>query len=50
MFLADPLEVPPAVVDYLAVQLGMPDSSCVKRYAAEGQWSPEKISRASRTA
>ncbi|WP_236567547.1 DUF4158 domain-containing protein [Nocardia sp. CY41] len=32
MFLADPLDVPPELVDYLAEQLGIEDSSCVKRY------------------
>ncbi len=32
MFLADPLEVPPEVVDYLADQLEIEDPSCVKRY------------------
>jgi hypothetical protein len=31
-FLADPLAVPTPVVDYLAVQLGVGDPSCVKRY------------------
>ena len=33
MFLADPLDVPPVVVDYLAGQLGVADASSVKRYA-----------------
>ncbi|MEV0105927.1 DUF4158 domain-containing protein [Nocardia sp. NPDC050799] len=32
MFLADPLHVPPALVDYLAEQLGIEDSSGVKQY------------------
>ncbi len=32
MFLADPLDVPPELVEYLAEQLGIEDSSCVKRY------------------
>lgn len=32
-FLADPLDVPWAVVDYLAAQLGIGDPSVVKRYA-----------------
>ncbi|WP_446222387.1 DUF4158 domain-containing protein [Nocardia sp. IBHARD005] len=32
MFLADPLDVPPELVDYLAEQLGIEDSSCVKQY------------------
>lgn len=31
-FLADPLDVPTAVLDYLAVQLEVDDPSCVKRY------------------
>ena len=31
-FLNDPLDVPPAVVDYLAGQLGITDPSCVKNY------------------
>jgi hypothetical protein len=33
MFLADPLDVPAVVVDYLAGQLGVADASSVKRYA-----------------
>ena len=32
MFLADPLDVPPELIDYLAEQLGIEDSSCVRRY------------------
>jgi hypothetical protein len=32
MFLPDPLDVPPELVDYLAEQLSIDDSSCVKRY------------------
>lgn len=32
MFLADPLDVPPDLIDYLAEQLGIEDSSCVKQY------------------
>ena len=28
MFLADPLDVPPELIDYLAEQLGIEDSSC----------------------
>ncbi len=32
MFLADPLDVPPELVEYLAEQLGIDDPSCVKRY------------------
>ena len=32
-FLADPLDVPAAAVDYLVAQLGVADASCVKRYA-----------------
>ncbi|SCL36302.1 protein of unknown function [Micromonospora nigra] len=31
-FLPDPLDVPSAVVDYVAVQLQIEDPSCVKRY------------------
>lgn len=31
-FLADPLDVPTVVVDYLAEQLGIADPSCVKQY------------------
>lgn len=31
-FLADPLDVPWCIVDYLAAQLGIPDPSVVKRY------------------
>jgi hypothetical protein len=31
-FLADPLDVPLVVLDYVAAQLGMADPSCVKRY------------------
>ncbi len=33
MFLADPLDVPAVVVEYLAGQLGIADASSVKRYA-----------------
>ncbi|MEP6856062.1 MAG: Tn3 family transposase [Pedococcus sp.] len=32
-FLADPIDVPAEVVDYLAAQLGISDPSCVKEYA-----------------
>jgi Domain of unknown function (DUF4158) len=32
-FLADPLDVPTVVVDYLAEQLGIADASCLKAYA-----------------
>lgn len=32
MFLADPLDAPLELVDYLAEQLGIEDSSCVKQY------------------
>ncbi|MDQ2797461.1 MAG: DUF4158 domain-containing protein [Actinomycetota bacterium] len=32
MFLADPLDVPPELTDYLAEQLGIEDSSCVRQY------------------
>ena len=31
--MADPLDVPAVVVDYLAGQLGIADASSVKRYA-----------------
>jgi hypothetical protein len=39
-FLADPIDVPWLVVDYLAGQVGIADVSCVKRYAerAATQW------------
>jgi len=33
MFLPDPLDVPPKLVEYLAEQLGIEDPSCVKRYS-----------------
>ena len=32
LFLADPLDVPNVVLEYLAGQLGIADPSCVKRY------------------
>ena len=32
LFLANPLDVPNTVLDYLAEQLGVADASCVKRY------------------
>lgn len=32
MFLEDPLDVPAAVLDFMAEQLGVADPSCVKRY------------------
>lgn len=32
MFLADPLDVPAELIEYLAEQLGIEDSSCVKQY------------------
>ena len=32
MFLADPLDVPVELVEYVAEQLGIDDPSCVKRY------------------
>lgn len=32
LFLADPLDVPDVVLEYLAGQLGIADPSCVKRY------------------
>ena len=31
-FLADPLDVPLVVLDYVAAELGVADPSCVKRY------------------
>jgi hypothetical protein len=31
-FLTDPLDVPLAVLDYVAAQVGVDDPSCVKRY------------------
>jgi hypothetical protein len=31
-FLADPLDVPTEVIDYVATQLDIADASCVKRY------------------
>jgi hypothetical protein len=31
-FLADPLDVPLVVLDYVAAQLGVADPSCMKRY------------------
>ncbi|MEV4123992.1 DUF4158 domain-containing protein [Nocardia sp. NPDC049707] len=37
MFLADPLEVPADLVDYLAEQLGIDDPSCVKAYTDRKQ-------------
>ena len=43
-FLGDPLDVPLAVLDYVAAQLGVADPSCVKRYTErdktrlEHQW------------
>jgi hypothetical protein len=33
VFLADPIDVPSEVLDYLAGQLGITDASCVKRYS-----------------
>src|SRR3954449_10174494 len=32
-FLADPVDVPSEVVDYVAEQLGIADPSCVKQYS-----------------
>lgn len=32
MLLADPLDVPAELIEYLAEQLGIEDSSCVKQY------------------
>jgi hypothetical protein len=32
MFLEDPLDVPVVVLDFVAEQLNIADSSCVKRY------------------
>jgi len=40
-FLPDPLDVPWPVVEYLAVQLGVPDPSVVKGYA-EPQMTPHE--------
>jgi Domain of unknown function (DUF4158) len=37
LFLEDPLDVPWMVVDYLAEQLGIEDSSVVKRYVERKQ-------------
>jgi hypothetical protein len=37
MFLADPIDVPAAVVEYLADQLGIEDASCVKGYLKRDQ-------------
>src|SRR5713226_8239972 len=43
-FLADPLDVPPAVVEFVAGQLGVEDPSCLKHYPGrrktplEHQW------------
>jgi len=48
-FLADPLVVPQAVVDYVAVQVGADDPSCVKRYTEraktklEHQWDISQV-------
>jgi hypothetical protein len=39
LFLEDPLEVPWVVVDHLAEQLGIEDSSVVKRYVERKQTS-----------
>lgn len=36
-FLAEPLDVPHVVVEYLAEQLGVDDPSCLKLYGARGQ-------------
>lgn len=41
MFLADPLNVPPELVDYLAEQLGIEDSLCVKRYTEREKSKPK---------
>lgn len=52
MFLADPLDVPWSVADYLAIQLDVRDSSVIKRYAGRQatQWStPPKSGRCSGT-
>jgi len=37
MFLEDPLDVPTAVLDFMAEQLGVADPSCVKRYTARAK-------------
>lgn len=48
-FLADPLEVPSAVVDFLAAQLDIVDASCVKSYTErtktpyEHQWEIRRV-------
>ncbi|SEH02951.1 protein of unknown function [Nonomuraea solani] len=36
-FLEDPIEVPWAVVDYVAEQLGIDDPSCIKQYAERSE-------------
>ena len=36
-FLDDPVDVPTAVVDFVAVQVGVADPSCVKRYVERKQ-------------
>ncbi|WP_261576137.1 DUF4158 domain-containing protein, partial [Frankia gtarii] len=41
VFLADPLEVPWPVVEYLAGQLGIADVSCVKRYTERAKTAYE---------
>lgn len=40
-FLADPLDVPWRVVDHLAVQLGVVDPSCIKKYSQRYQTADE---------
>lgn len=47
-FLSDPLDVPTAVVDYVAVQLDIADASCIKRYAerAKTPWDHQQEIRA----
>lgn len=48
-FLVDPLDVPTAVVDFLATQLGIDDASCVKSYVErpktpyEHQWEIRRV-------
>ena len=44
VFLEDPLDVPWAVVEYLAAQLGIADASCAKRYTARAKTAYEHAS------
>jgi hypothetical protein len=45
MFLADPLDVPVELVEYLAEQLGIDDPSCVTRYTEREKTKLEHVSR-----